>query len=253
MHAVLALGSAYKRYLTYPPNTPSSRTFTEISDFSKSTSLLSDQLGIPIVSQAKDAIWASAALYGALTFVAVDATSPEEAWPFKDSGCDLDWISMVDAKWVLWNLMDPMRPDSIFRCLADTYADLRIDAPPNGIYGVHPCLAHVCGLDEWSDAETNPYFEAVHAIAQLNSCQPGSQEYIARVLAFLSCMSQSFKDLMVRKDARALLLLVLWYQKAGEAVWWIGMRARIERQAICLYLQRYHVDDVGIQELLPVA
>jgi hypothetical protein len=250
MHAVLAVGSAYERHLTSPPNIPSHRTISEISNFSQSTSLLGEQLRKSIVPQAKDAIWASAALYGALVFVAVDASNPEEAWPLKDSACDLDWIPMVDAKWVLWNLMDPLRPDSIFRCLADTYADLRIDAPPNGVHGVPPSLARLCDLDEKSTVETNPYFEAVHAISQLNG-PPESREYLTRILAFLSCMSPPFKALMASKDARALLLLVLWYSKAGRTVWWIEMRARVECQAICLYLQRYHADDAGIQGLLP--
>uniref|UniRef100_A0A093V972 Sterol regulatory element-binding protein ECM22 n=1 Tax=Talaromyces marneffei PM1 TaxID=1077442 RepID=A0A093V972_TALMA len=230
MHTILAVGSAYERHLTSPPNVPSRRTFSEISNFSQSTSLLGEQLRKSIVPQAKDAIWACATLYGALLFVAVDATSPEEAWPLKDSACDLDWIPMVDSKWVLWNLLEPMRPDSIFRCLADTYADLRIDAPPNGVYGVSPLLARLCGLDEMSTAETNPYFEAVHAISQLTG-PPESREYLARVLAFLSCMSQSFKALMASKDARALLLLVLWYNKAGRTVWWIEMRARVDKLA----------------------
>lgn len=249
MHAILAVASAYERHLTSPPNVPSHRTISEISNFSQSTSLLSEQLRKSVVPQTKDAIWACAALYGALTFVAVDTENPEEAWPLRDSANDLDWIPMVDAKWVLWNLMDPMRPDSIFRCLADTYADLRIDAPQNGIHGADPSLARLCELNEQSNAETSPYFLMVHAISQLNG-PPGSHEYLAKVLAFLSCMSQSFKDLIIKKDPRTLLLLVLWYQKAGRAVWWIDMRSRIERQAICLYLRRYHIDNVDIQELL---
>lgn len=250
MHAILAVGSAYERHLTSPPKIPSSRTITEISNFSHSTSLLGEQLRKSIVPQTKDAIWACATLYGALVFVAVDATNPEEAWPLKDSACDLDWIPMVDAKWVLWRLMDPMRPDSIFRCLADTYADLRIDAPPKGVHGVCPSLARLCGLDEKSTAETNQYFEAVHAISQLDGSLK-CRQYIARVLAFLSCMSQTFKALLASKDARALLLLVLWYNKASQAVWWIDMRGKVERPAICLYLRRYHSHDAGIQELLP--
>lgn len=250
MHAILAVGSAYERHLTSSPDIPSCRTLSEISNFSHSTSLLGEQLCKSVVPQTKDAIWACAALYGALVFVALDTTNPEDAWPLKNSAWDLDWIPMVDAKWVLWSLMDPMRPDSIFRCLADTYADLRIDAPPNGVHGVPPLLARLCELDEESTAETNPYFEAVHAISQLDGPLE-NREYIPRVLAFLSCMSRSFKSLMARKDPRALLLLVLWYNKASQAVWWIDMRGKVERRAICLYLRRYHSHDADIQELLP--
>lgn len=250
MHAVLAVSSAYERHLTSPPDVPSHRTLSELSNFSQSTTLLSEHLQSSDVPQAKDAIWACAALYGALTFVAVEAIHPEEAWPLKNSANDLDWIPMIDTKWVLWKVMDPMRPDSIFRCLAETYADLRIDAPPQGIRGVDPSLARLCELDAQSTAETNPYFLMVHSISQLND-SPESREYLAKVLTFLSCMPQSFKVLLRRKDPRTLLLLMLWYQKAGRAVWWIDMRSRIERQAICLYLRRYHSDNADIQELLP--
>lgn len=250
MHAILAVGSAYERHLKSSPNIVSRRTITEISNFSQSTSLLGEHLHKSVVPQAKDAIWACAALYGALKFIAVDTTNPEEAWPLRDSDCDLDWIPTVDTKWALWNLMDPMRPDSIFRCLADTYADLRIDAPPYGVHGVSPLLVRLCELNEHSTAESNPYFMAAHAISQLTD-PPESPKYLAKVLAFLSCMSQSFKVLLTRKDARALLLLVLWYKKAGRIVWWVQMRARVECQAICLYLRRYHADDTSIQDLIP--
>jgi hypothetical protein len=251
MHAVLAVASAYERHVTSPSNLPSHRTLSEIYNFSQSTSLLGKQLCRSILPQEKDALWATSALYGALLFVAVDAPSPEQAWPLKDSGsCDLDWLRMINAKWALWSLTDPLRPDSIFRCLTDVYAGMRIHAPPSGVCGASPSLVHLCDLNEQSTAETSPYFEAVHAISQLDD-PAESRENLIKILAFITCMSQSFKSLIISKDARALLLLVLWYNKAGRAVWWIELRARVEHQAICLYLRRYHADNAGIQKLLP--
>ncbi|EED13367.1 C6 finger domain protein, putative [Talaromyces stipitatus ATCC 10500] len=251
MHAVLAVASAHERYLMSPRKMLPHRTLSELSHFSQSTTLMRRQLCKLIQPHDKDALWATAALYNVLLFLAVDAPSLEETWPLKDtSTCDLDWLWMMDAKWTLWNLTDPLRPDSIFRCLADVYADLRIHVPPNGVYDISPSLVKLCSLHEQSSAKSNPYFDAVHAISQLDG--PGeSRTNLTKVLAFISCMSQPFKSLILSKDARALLLLVLWYSKAGRSVWWIEMRARVERQAICVYLRRYHGDDAMIQELLP--
>ncbi len=143
MHAVLAVASAYERHLTSPPEVPSQRTLSELSHFSQSIALLGKQLGKSIRLQDRDALWATASLHGILFFLAVDGRSPEEAWPLRESNtCALDWLRMLDAKWVLWNLTDPVRPDGLFRCLADVYARLRIQVPRKALMvSPHPWSA----------------------------------------------------------------------------------------------------------------
>lgn len=252
MHAMLAVATAYRRYLTSPPQAPSYRTLAELTHFSQSTVLFSKKLSRPTCAQDKDALWATAALYGVLLFLTIDRSGFEKSWPFQDSKTGtLDWLAMIDAKWALWELTNPLRPDSIFCCLTDVYAELRINVPLSGVLNVCPSLARVCDLDENSTAATNPYFEPVHAISQLDN-QTDRRIYLARVLAFISCMSQRYKDLLIRRDARSLLLLALWYNKAGGAIWWIELRARIECPAICAYLRRYHGHDTLLLDLLPL-
>ena len=64
-------------------------------------------------------------------------------------------------------------------------------------------------------------------------------------------MEPEFRQLLHKKDPKALLLLVWWYGKMAEYdVWWMGRRMKLEGQSICMYLERNHGDDPGIVTLL---
>ncbi|KAH8890625.1 putative C6 finger domain protein [Thozetella sp. PMI_491] len=251
MHAVLAAAGAYERKLTSPPDLPSTRTISEMSHFSHCTTLLGRKLRQPIQPQDRDALWATASLLSILVFLAFDGPSPEEAWPCKDQDSSyLDWLRASDAKWALWKLTDPLRPDSIFAHMADTYARLQVHSPSSGIEAVAPKLALLFGLDERSSAATSPYFDPVHAVSHFEDTVEG-QSTLGKALAFLNRSSGPFKALIARKDPRALLLLALWYSHAGKLVWWVELRGRVECRAICMYLRRQPEVDPRLLELLP--
>jgi hypothetical protein len=80
---------------------------------------------------------------------------------------------------------------------------------------------------------------------------PLDQLIPSRLMTFTRHLQHSFKAMLQDKDPVALLLLALWYSKAGQFVWWIYQRAAVEGQSICLYLQRYHQETIEIQDLLP--
>jgi len=87
--------------------------------------------------------------------------------------------------------------------------------------------------------KTIPYFGAVHGLAQVENILL-DQLIPSRLMTFTRHLQHSFKAMLQDKDPVALLLLALWYSKAGQIVWWIYQRAAVEGQSICLYLQRYH-------------
>jgi hypothetical protein len=260
MHAVLAVAFAHERYLTTSPGVPSFRSVSELSHFSQSIALLGREIAKPIESRDRDALWATASLHSILLFLAMDGRGPDEAWPLGDSSSpsdsgSLDWLRMIDAKWVLWDLTNPTRQDGLFRCLSHLYDGLRRDSTPiNGIHGVHASLADLCELDETSSTETSPYFAAAHAICRLETrrnSQTATDSDLIGVVEFISGMDTSFKGLITRRDPRALFLLFLWYGEAARAVWWVQLRATMERVAICRYLTRYHGQNSWVQRFFP--
>jgi hypothetical protein len=214
--------------------------------------LFNRKLSTPVQPQDRDALWASAALLGVIAFSSIEASKPEEAWPLgHPEPSDLDWLRMSDGKAAIWNITNPLRPDSVFYTLADEYkSDYLFSAAPRyGTDGIPSKFIKLYGLDNSSTADNNPYYTAVHTLARLLRIEC-DQSTIARFLSFIAHMKLDFRTLLEQKDPRALLLLAYWYAKVCHSLWWIARRAMLECQATCLYLERYHEGKTAIQELL---
>ena len=249
MHASLAVALAYDRYLNRPAGCRS--TLEECYHWYQSTALFNRRLREPIEAKDKDPIWGTAAALAMLTFSTPDSSTPEQSWPLKPPDpSDLEWLRMSKGKMSLWRIANPLRPDSLFRVLAPTYAQMHSPMPEKGIDGITRGLALVCHLDDSSTAENNPYFNAAHAVSQILNL-PDSEVEIGQTDLFMRSIHGSFKSLLQEKDPVALLLLYLWYRKAGCGVWFIEARARVECPSICSYLRRYHKGYTAVHSFLP--
>lgn len=249
MHASLAVALTYDRHLN--GSLDCRRTVEECYHWCQSTVLLNKRLREPIETKDKDPIWGTAAALVILIFSSPDACTPEQAWPLKSSGSsDLDWVRMSKGKMSLWHMVNPLRPDSLFRVMAATYAHMHSPLPERGIDGIPRALAAVCNLKDSSTAETNPYFHAAHAVSQILEL-PDSEVTIGQTQLFMRSIHGPFEDLLRERDPSALLLLYLWYRKASRSIWWIELRARVECPSICLYLRLYHKKNGAVQAFLP--
>ncbi|KAF1844468.1 uncharacterized protein K460DRAFT_318061 [Cucurbitaria berberidis CBS 394.84] len=249
MHASLAVALAYDHYL----NSSSSgrRTLEECYHCSQSTSLFNRRLREPVETKDKDAIWGTAAALALLAFASPDASTPAESWPLKPSDpSDLEWLRMGKGKMSLWPVINPLRPDSLFRVMAGTYAQMNSPMLEEGIDGISKALAFVCHLEDSSTAENNPYFSAAHALSQIQNL-PDSQITVGLTELFTRSIQGPFQALLEGKDPVALLLLYLWYHKARRSIWWVELRARVECPSICLYLRLYHFEYSAVQDFLP--
>ena len=250
MHASIAVALTYDRHQN--PSSIRRRTLEECYHWSQGTALLKKRLAEPIKPADKDAIWGTAAALAILTFSSPDASTPGESWPLKPSPdhSDLDWLRMNEAKMSLWDIVNPLRPDSIFCVMAETFAQIHAPLTQRGMDGIPGALATLCLLDDLSTADTSPYFHAAHAVSQILKL-PDSEVTTGPSLLFPGTIYGPFKDLLVReRHPVALVLLYLWYCKAGRSIWWIGLRARVEGPAIVGYLRRYHQGNVAVQEVL---
>lgn len=249
MHASLAVALAYDRYLNSPLGCR--RTLEECYHLYQSTALFNRRLREPIEAKDKDPIWGTAAALTMLTFSNPDSSTPEESWPLKPfDPSDLEWLRMSKGKMSLWRITNPLRPESLFRVMAPTFAQMHSPLPEKGVDGIPRGLAIVCDLEDSSTAENNPYLNAAHAVSQIQDL-PDSQVTIGQTELFTRNIRDPFKSLLQEKDPVALLLLYLWYCKAGRRIWWIEARARVECPSICSYLRLYHKGYNAVHAFLP--
>lgn len=249
MHASLAVAFTYDRHLNTSLGCRPS--LEECYHWSQSTALLNRRLMEPIEAKDKDPIWGTTAALALLAFSSPYASTPEESWPLKSSGhSDFDWLHMSKGKLALWHILDPLRPDSLFRVMAATYALMYSPLPEMGVVGIPRALAAACHITDSSTAENNTYFHAAHAVSRILNL-PDRELTTGPTQLFTRSIHGPFENLLRNRDPVALLLLYLWYRKAGGSIWWIGMRARVECPSICSYLRRYHKGNEAVQAFLP--
>ena len=251
MHGTLAVTAVHDRYLGVTPT--HHRSLRESHHWSECTTLFNKWLSQqPIKEEHKDPLWAAAGTLGILTFSSVNICVPEEAWPLGPSdSSDLEWLRLGTGKMTLWHLVNPLRPESVFRIMSKTFTHMHRPLPSKGTDGVLVELVQLCGLDESSTQENNPYFMFAHSLSWLLEVPKGDVVSEDRVMAVLSRMHNEFGACLEKKDPVALLLLCLWYNRARQSKWWIDFRAKYEIPAIYIYLQRYHKDNGAIQALIP--
>ncbi|KAK1998060.1 hypothetical protein LX36DRAFT_576988 [Colletotrichum falcatum] len=249
MHASLAVAFTYDRYLNGHSNCRP--TIEECFHWSQSTVLLNKRLMKPITTEDKDSIWGTAAALAILTFSSPESCTPEQAWPLRSSeSFGSDWLRMSNGKMSLWHIINPLRPDSLWRVFDVTFTQMFSPLPGSGIEGISKALAAMCNIKPSSTAETSSYFHAAHAVSQimkLSDCEIT----LGHTQIFIRTIHGTFKELLQKRDPVALLLFYLWYRKTSRLVWWIELRARVECSSICLYLQLYHQQDEMIQKFLP--
>ncbi|KAI1261651.1 hypothetical protein F5Y18DRAFT_196414 [Xylariaceae sp. FL1019] len=247
MHGMLAVAAVHDRYVDTAPT--KHRTLKESYHWSQCTSLFNKWLSQPLQEDHKDPIWATAGMLGILAFASMNASSYGDAWPLKPpDSSDLEWTRLGNAKMTLWHIVNPLRPDSIFRIMSDTFRKMREPLPGKGRENIPDDLAELCGITDSSTKETNPYFEVAHGVSWL---QKKDNITLGTAMMVMGHMHNEFEVALRDRDPVAMLLLCLWYTKARHTVWWINFRARYELPAICTYLRLHHQHDAELQALIP--
>jgi len=250
MHAVLALTLMHDRYLAVGPSIRQSPI--EAFHWYRSIALFNHKLSGPVQPAERDALWATAALLGVMSFAFIDAETPEEAWPLAaPSSLDLNWLKLSDGKKEIWNIIQPFRPDCVFQPLALEFTTFLPTPKGPGIEALPPHLIALYDLDATSNTDNNPYYDAASILAKsLNTdCEYLS---LANFFSFVRQMSPWYKQLLEQKDPRALLLLAYFYTQVCRYQYWWLRRTRLECLAICIYLEKNHQYESDIQALLQI-
>jgi hypothetical protein len=251
MHVIQTMTSIHDRYITGVAG--SRPSMEEVYHLSQAAALFNKKLSSTIEPDDRDALWATAGLLSQVMFSFIDASTPEEAWPLKTAdGSELEWIAMSENKMAVWQIADPMRPESVFHALAldlIKHAGSICGVSEPTIENLPPLFIEVYDLDNASIADSCPYRATVLLLSSFMLLECNC-DTIVTFLLFSSHMNPNFKPLLRQKDPRALLLLAYWYAMVLNSIWWLDRRATLECQAICMYLERTHSDETAILELL---
>lgn len=229
------------------------QTIAEAYHWYKGAAMFNKVLSRPVKAEEKDALWATAALLGAVAFACIDAKTPEQAWPLRPaSDNDLEWLRMSDGKKSVMRIADPYRPDSAFAEVAPLIRrDIDGVSPPNPIVEALPVgFIKLFNLGSGSTRGSNPYHSPAAVLSRLLDIEC-TQQTMLKYLSFISFVEPEYKRLLEQKDPRALLLLSYWFAKICPSnQWWMQRRALLECQSICIFLQRYHWHNIELQRLL---
>ena len=253
MHAVLTITLMHDRHVSGRAHTPLS--VTEAYHWQQGLQLYIRKLSGPLKPADVDCVWATGAIMCVTAFSHIEANTPQEAWPLKSpSPLDLNWLKMSEGKKQFLQRMQRINTNSAVGSLftQENIRELLAEiAPPSGLDALPYELIILCGLDApVLDPDENPYYFAASSLAQILNSEK-KHEIVLNYVGFLMSMPPQFRRLLEIKDPRSLLLLAYWYAKHIQYPhWWIYRRAKLECQAICIYLESYYWENTAIQSLL---
>ena len=250
MHALLAITLAHDRYEISPFTPPAAR---EMYHMNYAIQAISIAINRPASRTVSETIWATATIMGAVSFCTLEGKCPEDFWPMKET--DLAWLRMSEGKALMHKMMSSSDRDSPANKLAEIHhAVALVSSLQYEQLAVLPArFLKIFGISQNADTNNNPYYTAICYLAQLWPLE-ADRSNILQFMNFITRMDPSFRRVMLAKDPRALLAMAWWWRMVSRfQLWWHGTRARLECQAVCLYLTKYHGHEWYIQEFLPFA
>lgn len=207
------------------------------------------------------ALLTTAAALGVLTCYHIEATTPEEAWPLATSSpSDLAWLKMSDGKKEVFKLTQRSDAEStpLFRKLTTFYTNEVDPASSNSRpakleASLPPMIFRLYDFDPARDADDtdDPLKWAASRLAQILATNCAPSTVVLGFLMLISAMRPDFKELLIQKEPRALLLLAWFFAKVNQLdLWWLSRRSLLEGQAICIYLEEMYPNDGDMVKLL---
>lgn len=253
MHTILAMARIHDLVID-----PSASTASLMYHWYHAVSSMWQHLSKPIPLAERDMLWISSSLIGISSIAYGEAPSPEEAWPLRPpSPADLSWFTLCDGQKLIAELTEPMRIDSAFYLPAKEMRDLCSWVRGLGMSSTEAKECSVTGMprrfekffdlssprlaspssDEVSEI-SNPYYAAGKLASELFQLDLDQENFLMHIY-FVRALDAPFRDLLIRKDEKAMLLLLYWYAKVCDRrLWWLWKRSCIEGLAVCRYLER---------------
>lgn len=183
-------------------------------------------------------------LYSACILLTVHSFRMEEFDPrssfiFSNNPADLNWLRLQGGLRYLLERTKTWMPNSIwwefFMQAHDENLNYNDDRP--GRVGLNPALADLCGINESSTVENNPYLWPLRMLTNLLALERTKDNY-QKYYNWMGRLEPEYYDCLLRKDPPALVLLSWWLAlMCIVEEWWIETRIRSECTAICMKLE----------------
>lgn len=139
----------------------------------------------------------------------------------------------------LFQIYQELEPDSKWGPVLNSTEDAAatFTHPASGTSGLPKAFVRLCELNEDSAPDNSPYHRIVRLLTPVLKLPP-DEENFATLFAFLGRTWPDLKPLLLKKDAKALLLLSYWLALLRQVdQWWLRTRARTACAAIVAYLR----------------
>ena len=248
LHAIQAYSLHHLYYLN-----PTNRHYKESATYHRQRGLqmyLHELNGL-IAPHNMDAIFATCMIFAVLAYVTED--TPEKSFVFSDDPSSITWMSVQFGFLGLKNLRDlqPYMSTSIWHVLLresseqSFYYDTR-----TGVDGLSSLFVELCGMDESSTNDNNPYHAALRLCMSIMDVDVRLENF-TKFISFPGRMRPEFFNLVRKKDPVALLLVSYWLSRmCALEQWWCTNRVKGECLAICEFLDG--LPDSRVQSLLQV-
>lgn len=247
MHMLLSVTLMHDAHIADPTTgaTTTNSSQTALEHWNTASNLFNDVLSRPIPPSYRDAIWATGVFLGAASFWSISSTSPYGVWPLKSpEPDDLSWLRIGEGKKHLWRLAQPLRSDSIFCGLAKDQSCLT--APEWAANETIPNLesqifAHVLEVFEMTGPSNEPHDAYYYPVLALLKCPNVklTEENALKFLYVMAVITPDFLELLEVKDMKAIFIMGWWYILLTRGnIWWMSRRAKVEGQAIRIWLRR---------------
>lgn len=214
--------------------------------------LFNEVLSRPISPSHRDAIWATGVFLGAASFWSIGSANPHEVWPLKpEEPDDLSWLKVGEGKKHLWRLAQPKRPDSIFYHLVKDNNCFTVPAWAAIDPGLQIAdrIAEVFNITPLSNEANNVYYRPIFTLSKYLNVKL-TPDNAFKSLYVMAVITPEFWALLEAKDMKAVFIMGWWYiLLATGDLWWMSRRARVEGQAIRIWLRRQQHGD-GLADLL---
>ena len=248
-HAILAYTSHHLQYLQ-----PTQQRFKQSATYyrQRGLELYRKELNGSITLHNMDAVFGACMIFAVLAYAA-DDIGPEKSFVFSEEPGAINWLSVQAGFLTLKTMRDiqPYLSSSIWGPLfresdeQGLFYDTR-----TGAEGLPETFVELCGIDESSTDDNNPYHAALRLCMSIMHIKVNMQMF-TKFISFPGRMRLEFFNIVRERDPVALLIVSYWLSRmCGIDQWWCIPRVKNECLAICAYLDGW--PDARIQDLLEV-
>lgn len=194
---------------------------------------LQSTLALPLTKERADAVLCAAVMLNGINFASVTSQAASASWVFSNSPDRLDWLDWqlrfrkleeATFQFLESSLLWPVMKAAGHGPITDRSNDMSLDHLPK-------TWRMLIGDDYRS------YYEPVRMLAELRMSEPLRSNAL-KYFGFVNKLGNGFRDLLFRRDHRAMWIFGYWLGLIGRLnIWWCSRRVEQDWTAIVLFLR----------------